>query len=78
MKITPEQVDRWRIIPRLMVFWYAMLVWYIVDWFMWVDKPTTEQTLFATTVVGLSTAIFGFYVNSGPKSYNKDYLKEEK
>ena len=29
--------------------------------------PTTEQTAFATAIIGLSTAIFGFYVGSGRK-----------
>ena len=30
-----------------------------------VGGPTTEQTAFATAIIGLSTAIFAFYVNSG-------------
>ena len=29
--------------------------------------PTPEQTAFATAIIGLSTAIFAFYVNSGRK-----------
>lgn len=35
-----------------------------------VGGPTTEQTAFATAIIGLSTAIFGFYVNSGRKWEN--------
>jgi hypothetical protein len=30
-----------------------------------VGGPTSEQTAFVTVIIGLSTAIFGFYVNSG-------------
>ena len=32
-----------------------------------VGGPTTQQTSFVTIIIGLSSAMFGFYVNSGGK-----------
>jgi len=63
--IEPETLNRWRIIPRILVGWYAVLVWQVTDWFMLLDNPSTQHTAFVSTVVGLSAAIFGLYVNSG-------------
>lgn len=66
MKLS-QTVNEWRVVPRLLVGWYAILVWQITDWYMLIPEPTTQQTSFVTTIVGLSTAIFGLYVNSGKK-----------
>lgn len=33
-----------------------------------VGGPTTQQTSFVTVIIGLSSAMFGFYVNSGGDS----------
>jgi hypothetical protein len=63
--ITPEQLNAWRIVPRLLIGWYAALVWVVSDWFMTLGDPSTQQASFVSTVVGLSAAIFGLYVNSG-------------
>jgi len=66
--ISPDQVNQWRIIPRVLVGWYSLLVWRVTDWFMLLDAPTTEHTIFVSTVIGMSAAIFGLYVNSGNKN----------
>ena len=38
-----------------------------------VGGPTSQQTSFVTIVIGLSSAIFGLYVNSGGEWRNKSY-----
>lgn len=38
-----------------------------------VGGPTSQQTSFVTIVIGLSSAIFGLYVNSGGDWRNKNY-----
>jgi len=46
-----------------------------------VGGPTVSQTSFVTIIVGLSTAVIGLYLNSGPKwSFTKsksDYYQPE-
>lgn len=65
--ITPEQIDKWRVVPRLMVFWIAMLVWWVASWFMGLAEPSTQQTTFVSVVTGLIAPTFAFYVNSGKR-----------
>jgi len=67
MKITPEQFDSWRIMPRIMVGLYGTLMYNVSEWFMSLPVPTGAQAAFVSTIVGAAGMIFGFYVNSGRK-----------
>lgn len=99
-----ESFDAWRVMPRLMLMMYALLVSHLYLWFrsiptfiqekcdptilrMMLDQevsleetkmmactivdmvggPTSSQTLFVTTIIGLSTGIFGLYTATGRK-----------
>lgn len=102
-----ESLDAWRIIPRILLIAYSVL---IVNMYVWyrsiptyvqekcdaaviqiliqnhasiddaqkaacsvqnvVGGPTTSQTALVTTIIGLSSLIFGFYTNSGRKWEN--------
>lgn len=63
--ITPERLDAWRVVPRLLVTGYGVMVWRVAEWFMSVPDPTAQQSAFVATVVGAAAAWFGLYVNSG-------------
>lgn len=65
--ITAEQLDNWRVVPRILVTLYGISVWRITEWFMSLPEPTTIQGAFVATVVGAAAAWFGLYVNSGKK-----------
>ena len=65
--MTPEQFDKWRPVPRLLVALYGFMCWHVTDWFMALPDPTTQQVTFATAIWGGAAAWFGFYVNSGGK-----------
>lgn len=67
MKITPEQLDAWRVVPRLLVTLYGFMCWYVAMWFMSLPDPSGPQTTFATAIWGAAAGWFGFYVNSGKK-----------
>lgn len=69
--ITPEQFNAWRVVPRLLVTLYGFMCWYVADWFMGLEDPTTAQTTFATAIWGAAAAWFGFYVNSGNAAKNE-------
>lgn len=65
--MTPEQLDRWRVVPRLLVTLYGFMCWYVAMWFMGLEDPSGAQTTFATGIWGGAAAWFGFYVNSGER-----------
>lgn len=99
-----ESLDAWRIIPRIILIAYAMLVLNMYVWYKSIPTyvqehcdpaviqilvqnkatvedaqkaacsvqavvggPTPAQTALVTTIIGLSSLIFGFYTNSGRK-----------
>lgn len=67
MKFTPEQLDAWRVVPRLLVILYGWLCFDTHQWFTALGDPATPQQLYASVIWGGAAAWFGFYVNSGRK-----------
>lgn len=65
MGITPELVNRWRIIPRLMLLLYGYLFYRVIEWFMALPDPNNAQSAFVSVMVGAAATFFGLYVNSG-------------
>jgi hypothetical protein len=53
-----------RVIPRGLTIGYAYMVYDVVNWFMTLPEPTTQQAALLTVVVGMSGAIFGLYTNT--------------
>lgn len=68
MKITPEKINAWRIIPRLMVLGFAYVVWDVGNWFMALEDPTNSQAGFSATVYGAIPFVINFYCNTGGAS----------
>lgn len=62
---TPETLNRWRVIPRIIVALYGYTFYEVCAWFMSLPDPTTQQAGFVSTIVGAGAAFFGLYVNSG-------------
>ena len=62
----PETLDNWRVIPRLLIFMYAVVFYQTMNWFMLLDNPNNAQAGFVSVIVGAGAAWFGLYVNSGP------------
>lgn len=63
--MTPETLNRWRIIPRVIVALYGYTFWRVAEWFMALPDPTGPQAAFISTITGAGAAFFGLYVNSG-------------
>jgi len=61
----PETLDNWRVIPRLLIFMYAVVFYQTMNWFMLLDNPNNAQAGFVSVIVGAGAAWFGLYVNSG-------------
>ncbi len=65
--IAAKLIDRFRLIPRLMVAGYGWLMWDVSQWFMHLPEPSGTQAAFVSTLVGAGAAVFGLYVNSGDR-----------
>ncbi len=62
-----EVLNRYRVIPRVMLFGCAYLVIHSIDKFWALDVPTTEHTAVTGLVIGIIPAVLAFYQNSGKK-----------
>lgn len=65
MDVTPQKVNEWRVIPRLLVLMYGMFCLYVGLWFMDLPAPSGAQSTFVSVIWGSAAVWFGFYVNSG-------------
>ena len=63
MKLTPNHLDRWRIIPRLLILTYMIVFYQVTVWFMALPEPNNAQAGFVSVIVGAGAAWFGLYVN---------------
>ena len=73
--IKPEQLDKWRIVPRLLITLYGVAFWRTTEWFMQLPEPTNAQSAFVSVIVGAGAAWFGLYV--GGTKYTKVENKED-
>lgn len=62
-----EILDAYRIVPRAILLGFGYLVYSVVQWFMGLDDPTTQQAAFVSAVVGITAPITAFYFNTGRK-----------
>lgn len=62
MKLTPNDLDKWRIIPRLLILCYMIVFYQTVHWFMALEDPNMAQAGFLTAIIGAGAAWFGLYV----------------
>ena len=57
----PEELDKWRIWPRLLITLYGLAFWRVTEWFMSLPDPTNAQSAFVSVVVGAGAAWFVLY-----------------
>ncbi len=60
-----EMMDAWRLAPRALVVGYGYLIYEVVNWYMLLPDPNTQQAALVTTVIGGAAAVFGLYTNGG-------------
>lgn len=62
---TAKCLNRLRIIPRLIVFGYGWLIYDVVQWYMAIPDPSTQQAGLLVTLIGVAAPVFGFYMQGG-------------
>ena len=68
--MTPEKLDSWRIVPRLLILSYMVMFIRTCEWFMALPEPNNGQSAFLATMIGAGAAWFGLYVNGGKSNIN--------
>ena len=64
-------MDKFRLIPRLIMLAYIYAFYQSVTWFMQLPDPTNAQAMFISTIVGAGAAFFGLYVGKPGASIPK-------
>ena len=65
------QLDRFRVIPRMIMLAYIYAFYSATTWFMALSDPTNAQAAFISTIVGAGAAFFGLYVGKPGTSLPK-------
>ena len=68
---TAGMLDKFRVIPRLVMLAYIFAFYKSVTWFMQLPDPTNSQAMFISTIVGAGAAFFGLYVGKSGASLPK-------
>jgi len=55
-------LDKFRLIPRLIMLAYIYAFYKSITWFMTLSEPSNAQAMFISTIVGAGAAFFGLYV----------------
>jgi hypothetical protein len=65
--VTPDQLNAWRIIPRLLMLAMLVMTYRVVEWFMGIETPTLEQAGLVSVMTGALTGAFGLFLGTGKK-----------
>ena len=55
-------LDKFRLIPRLIMLAYIYAFYKSITWFMTLTDPSNAQAMFISTIAGAGAAFFGLYV----------------
>ncbi len=63
----PEELDKWRVVPRLLMLAMLVMTYRVVEWFMEIPTPTLEQAGLVSVMTGALTGAFGLFLGTGKK-----------
>ncbi len=62
MNMVMERVLAWKLLPRLMMIMMSISAWRVVEWFMTLPDPTTQQSALVSVVTGAMTGAFAVWL----------------
>ena len=65
--MNPEELNQWRIVPRLLMVAMVFMTYRVVEWFMTLPEPTLQQAGLVSVMTGALTGSFGLFLGSGKK-----------
>lgn len=60
-------LDEWRLLPRFMMVVFTFMSFRVVEWFMGLDDPTTQQAGLVSVVMGAATGAFAVWMGKEVK-----------
>tara|TARA_Y100001963_G_C6593806_1_gene359237 strand:+ start:466 stop:660 length:195 start_codon:yes stop_codon:yes gene_type:complete len=60
--MTPEELNAWRIVPRLLMLAMVVMTYRTIDWFMSLADPNPEQAALVSIMTGSLTGAFGLFL----------------
>ena len=61
-EVTMERLLKWKILPRLMMLGMSLSAWRVVEWFMTLEDPTSQQAALVSVVAGAMTGAFAVWM----------------
>jgi len=65
--MTPEMLDSWKILPRLMMLAVTVMCFQVTQWYMSLPSPSIEQSGFCSVVFGCLSASFAIWMGGEKK-----------
>ena len=65
--LTMERMLKWKILPRLMMLGMSLSAWRVVEWFMTLQDPTSQQAALVSVVTGAMTGAFAVWMGHEAK-----------
>jgi hypothetical protein len=65
--MTPENLDKWKIIPRLVMLSLIIMTFRVIEWFIGLNSPSLEQAALPSIMTGSLTGAFAVFLNSERK-----------
>jgi hypothetical protein len=66
-EVTMERILKWKILPRLMMLGMSLSAWRVVEWFMQLPDPTSQQAALVSVVTGAMTGAFAVWMGHEAK-----------
>ena len=66
-EVTMERILKWKILPRLMMLGMSISAWRVVEWFMSLTDPTSQQAALVSVVTGSMTGAFAVWMGHEAK-----------
>ena len=64
MTAAMERILAWKLLPRIMMIMMSISAWRVVEWFMTLPDPTTQQSALVSVVTGAMTGAFAVWLSS--------------
>jgi hypothetical protein len=63
-----KRVLSYNLLPRFMMIAMTVMSWRVVEWFMTLQDPTTQQSALVSVVTGAMTGAFAVWLNHEGKA----------
>ncbi len=70
VQMAAEAILKLKILPRIMMLMMSVSAWRVVEWFMTLEDPTSQQAALVSVVTGAMTGAFAVWMNHEGKPHD--------